>query len=123
MNFRAAAPPTAPPQSALQKRLSVRRRLVPAVWRRRRPGLRVVPHHRAGPRVGTSPFLQQLGSRLDFPALVTLAGAWFAWQAFGAGAVPTSLLPDLVSSLGRAAPSSLPPLLDRLTADLNLLVE
>ena len=33
-------------------------------------------------RVGTSPFLEGIGSRFDFPTLVVIAGLWFIWQNY-----------------------------------------
>ena len=34
------------------------------------------------PRVGTSPFLQTMGSVFDFPSMAAVAGAWFVWQNY-----------------------------------------
>jgi len=54
------------------------------------------------PRVGTSPFLEGIGSRFDFPTLVVIAGLWFIWQNYLASLVPTTILSDFVASLGRS---------------------
>merc|ERR1719282_985891 len=57
---------------------------------------------RTKPRIGTSPFLQSLGSRFDFPSLAAIAGLWFVWQNYLVNLVPTTVLSDFVNSLGRA---------------------
>jgi len=103
LNFRKAPPKSV---SSFNKRLSKRRypaAVPPAVHlvrpRKKRP-IYAYGHLKNKPRVGTSPFLEGLGSRFDFGSMVTIAGFWYIWQAYLSGLVPTSIIQDLASNLG-----------------------
>ena len=64
------------------KYISVRRPLVPAVVRRKKPSPHSYGLVKIRPRVGTSPFLQSMGSVFDFPSMLAAAGFWFVWQNY-----------------------------------------
>ena len=53
-----------------------------ALVRRRKPRPVSYGLMKIRPRVGTSPFLQSLGSVFDFPSMAAVAGAWFVWQNY-----------------------------------------
>ena len=93
-----------------------------AVVRRRRPRPISYGLLKIKPKVGTSPFLQTMGSVFDFPSMAAVAGAWFVWQNYlvshsrdcrlqshciQVNLVPTTVLSDFVSSLnlGRSSES------------------
>ena len=85
LNFRKPPPK---PVSSFNKRLSKRR--YPAVApqaihlvrpQRKRP-IYAYGHLKNKQRVGTSPFLEGLGSRFDFGSMITIAGFWYIWQAY-----------------------------------------
>ena len=60
----------------------MRRPLVPAVVRRQKPSQFSYGLVKIKPRVGTSPFLQNMGSVFDFPSMLAAAGLWFVWQNY-----------------------------------------
>ena len=62
--------------------VSVRRPVVPAVVRRKKPSPYSYGLVKIKPRVGTSPFLQNMGSVFDFPSMLAAAGFWFVWQNY-----------------------------------------
>jgi hypothetical protein len=86
LNFRKPPPKQMP--SVFNKRLSKRRnpsRAAPAIHlvrpRKKKP-IYAYGHIKNKQRVGTSPFLEGLGSRFDFGSMVTIAGFWYIWQAY-----------------------------------------
>ena len=56
--------------------------MVPAVVRRKKPSPYSYGLVKIKPRVGTSPFLQNMGSVFDFPSMLAAAGFWFVWQNY-----------------------------------------
>ena len=60
----------------------VRRPAAAALVRRRKPPPYSVGLVKIKPRVGTSPFLQSMGSVFDFPSMLAVAGFWFVWQNY-----------------------------------------
>ena len=56
--------------------------MVPAVVRRPRPSPHSYGLVKIKPRVGISPFLQNMGSVFDFPSMLAAAGFWFVWQNY-----------------------------------------
>jgi len=56
--------------------------------------------------VGTSPFLEGLGSRFDFSTMVSIAGLWYVWNAYLSGFVPTTIVQDLVNNVNGLGRSS-----------------
>ena len=86
LNFR--KPPPKPMSSVFNKRLSKRRNPSPVppaihlVRPRKKQPIYAYGHIRNKQRVGTSPFLEGLGSRFDFGSMVTIAGFWYIWQAY-----------------------------------------
>jgi len=103
LNFRKTPPAT---ESTFNKRLSKRRYpsayppAIHIVRPRRKQPIYAYGHLRGKKRVGTSPFLEGLGSRFDFGSMVTIAGLWYIWQAYLSGFVPTSIVQDLVNNIG-----------------------
>ena len=85
LNFRK---PVEKKVSSFDKRLSKRRYPAarPAAIHLVRPRIKkpiyAYGHLKTKQRVGTSPFLEGLGSRFDFSSMITIAGFWYIWQAY-----------------------------------------
>lgn len=101
------------PATKISKRQHVRPHAPVHIARRRRPQvaygfIRRRPKVTAilRPRVGTSPFLEGLGSRFDFGTMVSIAGLWYVWQAYLSDFVPTTIVQDIVNNVGGFGRSS-----------------
>jgi len=93
--------------SSFDKRLSKRRfpaarpSAIQLVRRQKKRPIYAYGHiNQSKKKVGTSPFLEGLGSRFDFGSMVTIAGFWYIWQAYLSGLVPTSIIQDLANNVG-----------------------
>jgi len=101
------------PAAKISKRQHIRPRATVHIVRRKRPQvaygfIRKRPKVTAvlRPRVGTSPFLEGLGSRFDFGTMVSIAGFWYIWQAYLSDFVPTTIVQDIVNNVGGFGRSS-----------------